>query len=58
MYRIIFIKFLFIRLRWIGVILVNGVLIVACCIVNGVLIYHFNASASFNLDTIMVVIAP
>ena len=52
------IKFLFIRLRWIGVILVNGVLIVACCIVNGVLIYHFNASASFNPDTIMALIAP
>ena len=39
-------------------ILVNGVLIVACCIVNGVLIYHFNASASFNPDTIMALIAP
>ena len=35
------------RLRWIGVALVNGILILACCIINGVLIYHYNASPTF-----------
>ena len=43
---------LYTRLRWIGVTLVNGVLIVACCIINGVLIYHYNASPVFYADNI------
>ena len=40
---------LFTRLRWIGVTVVNGILIVACCIINGVLIYHYNASATIYI---------
>ena len=33
-------------MRWIGVAVVNGILIVVCCVINGVLIYHYNTSAT------------
>lgn len=46
------------RLRWIGVILVNGILIFACCIVNGVLIYHYDADATNYMDNVAEILNP